>query len=92
MYIYKSTIFKTTDNVYGINVTQNNADKADFEANFKASAVPVDQIDIAETAFIVIKTYTDFKALINGTTILWSDVKYLEDGVYELNLISETEL
>ena len=95
MYLYKTMIFKDTSKVIGLTaaeVTQNGADKSDFETNFKATAVPVDQIAIAETTFEIVKTYTQFKALIDGVLITWADVKYLGNGTYVLNLATENPL
>lgn len=86
-YIYKTQLYKLTTAVIG-KPASNDTDLADFEANFKATAKKVDQIVLAETTIVLFKTYTDFKTLIDGTVILWADVKYIENGMYELNLLS----
>lgn len=88
MYLYKHTIYKITDNVIGLNVTENNTNKTDFETTHKSATDKVTQIDLFETTYIVLKTYTDFEALITGE-VTWADVKLIEDSdKYELNLIS----
>lgn len=92
-YLHKSALFKVTDNVANIDAAQNNADKVDFETNFKAQAKQVDSLIIAETTFEVNKTYAQFKAIIDGVTITWADVKYTEtEGGYRLYLLRDTLL
>ena len=92
-YLHKSALFKITDNVANIDPTQNNTDKTDFETNFKAQAKQVDSLIIAETTFEVNKTYAQFKAIIDGVTITWADVKYTEtEGGYRLYLLRDTLL
>lgn len=92
MYLYHTTIYKETSSIHGLNVSQNNADKADFEDNHKASAIVVDSVDIAETTFTIQDDYTTFSGRIT-TPIVWSDVKYIEEqGRYVLYLESTTAL
>lgn len=92
MYLYKATIYTSTDNVYGIDVTQNNADKTDFENNYKASTYAITDITVTENSLLTIKTYTQFKALITGG-IIWADVKRMDEGNhYDLYLLSENPL
>ncbi len=92
-YLHKSALFKLTDNVASIDATQNNADKTDFESNFKSQAKNIDSLTIAETTFEVNKTYAQFKAIIDGVTITWADVKYTEtEGGYRLYLLRDTLL
>ncbi len=92
-YLHKSAIFKVTNNVIGIDITQNDADKADFEANFKALAKRIDSLIIAETTFEVEKTYAQLKTLVDGATITWADIKYIEtDEGYKLYLLRDTLL
>ncbi len=92
-YLHKSALFKVTDNVASIDIAQNDADKTDFETNFKSQAKQVDSLIIAETTFEVNKTYAQFKAIIDGVTIAWADVKYTEtEGGYRLYLLRDTLL
>lgn len=92
MYLYRAIIQKVPNEVVGLTsseITAHQNDKVDFEANFKSSAVKVDDLVLAETTFVISKTYTQFKALIDGALRVWSDVKYTEDDVrYILNLIT----
>ena len=90
MYLYQTTLFIDTTNTYGFPVT-NSADKTDWETNFKSQALLINKIEIAETVFIVDKTFTQFKALI-ASPVLWSDVKYVESGRYNIYLLSENPL
>lgn len=93
MYLYKKVIFIETDKVIGIDVQQNNADKTDWEDNYKSSAVPVNELVIAETTFIVDNiTWATFKTLVD-TPYTWGDVKYIENsGRYEIYLTSSEPL
>jgi hypothetical protein len=92
MYIYTTSIYKDTTNVFGIDITANTTAKTDFETNFKATAILVQDIIFAETSIVIVKTYTQFKALIDGTVITWADVKYVDEGFYDLHLLSGTPL
>lgn len=86
-YLYKTTLFKTTDDVIGFSST-NDSDRQDFENNFKAQAQPVNEITLAETTYEVGKSYQDFKALLVAMVKTWSDVTYKENNKkYELNLL-----
>lgn len=92
MYLYNTTIYKDTTNVLGLDVTQNNLDKADFETNYKSSVYLISKISILETTVEIDKTYTQFKALIVNP-ILWSDVKMVEEtNHYDLYLLSANPL
>lgn len=92
-YLHKSALFKNTDNVASIDAAQNDVDKADFESNFKSQAKNIDSLIIAETTFEVNKTYAEFKAIVDGVTITWADVKYTEtEGGYRLYLLRDTLL
>lgn len=86
-YLYNAIIYKTTDNVVGLDVTQNNLDKTDFETNYKSSCEDITLVNVAATTFEHDETYTDFKAMITGD-ITWSDVKMVEgDNKYTLYLL-----
>ncbi len=76
-YLYKTILFINTTNVVGINVSQNNTDKAAFETNGKPTAKKVSGITIGETTFEILKSYTDFVALLL-TPLTWASVKYEE--------------
>ena len=92
MYLYQTTIYRDTSNVYGIDKTQNDLDKANFEANYKASTYLISELQLSETTLLVVKTYTQFKTLI-VSPILWTDVKRTEDVEhYDIYLMSENPL
>lgn len=90
MYLYKTIIYKNTDNVGGLTLaerTQMALNKTDFETNHKATAIKVDEIILAETTFEIEKTYAQFEALLTGD-LTWADVKYKEiDNIYVINLL-----
>jgi hypothetical protein len=93
MYIYKTTIYKPArrnivdDDIRSIN----QASQDDFEANYKASAVLITSVVMAETTFITELAYADFKAKI-VSPITWADVKYIDNNDYVLYLASEVPI
>jgi len=92
-YLYKTTVFTDTSNVNGIDVTQNNIDKTDYETNNKSSVVEVSDVVISETTFVIEDDYTTFDALIDGTIIKWDDVQVCtKDDRYVMNLFSGSAL
>lgn len=92
-YLHKTALFKITNNVAGIDLADNDSAKADFETNYKLQAKKVESLIIAETTFEVEKTYEQLKALIDGVTITWADIKYTEtEGGYRLYLLRDTML
>lgn len=92
-YLHKTALFKITNNVAGIDFADNDSAKADFETNYKSQAKKVESLIIAETTFEVEKTYEQLKALIDGVTITWADIKYTEtEGGYRLYLLRDTML
>ena len=91
MYLYRTTLFKPNITVLGLSAS-NDADRTDFENNYKSTAAKTDAIIIAETTFISELSFVSFKAKII-VPILWSDVKYLDDSEkYQLNLLSSVAL
>jgi len=92
MYLYRTTIYKDTSNVLGLNISQNNTDKTDFETNYKNTAIAVSNVVISETTFLTELSYATFKTKV-VTPILWSDVKYTDDGLrYVLHISSSIPL
>lgn len=86
-YLYKTIIFKTTDDVIGFSPS-NDSDRQDFETNYKSQAQPVNEITLAETTYEMGKSYADFKSMLVLMIKTWSDVKYKENNKkYELNLL-----
>jgi hypothetical protein len=91
MYLYKAITYHTTTNVASVPVN-NTTDNADFVNNYKASAIKVDSLELAETTFVTELSYTDFKAEVAQHTS-WSNVKYVQnDKSYTLYLISSSSL
>lgn len=92
-YLYHSYIYHKTNDVIGIVPADEVAKVLDFETNYKAQAVSADDLLVNATTFETDKTYTQFKGLIDGTTILWSDVKFVKrDKVYDLYLVTDSPL
>ena len=93
MYLYKTTIYYDTTNTVGLPST-NAVDLADFEtASKQDEALEVSEITLSETTFVIEKSYEDFDALVDGTAIVWSDVKYIKDlKQYCISLLSNTQL
>ena len=93
IYAYMHEIRTDATNSYGFDNSQEATDKTDFETNFKSSALSVSSVEIAENTAEIIKSYTGFKTLIDGTTITWADVRYVtETDHYDLYLITDTPL
>lgn len=91
MYLYKTVTYHDTTGV--VTVPANNAsDNSDFVANYKASAVKVDELAISETTFITELTYAAFKTLVTNNTT-WASVKYVAGAkAYQMYLISSSPL
>lgn len=96
MYLYKAIIYKVPGEVVGFSpseITEHQNDRIDFETNFRVSAVKTDGIVLAETTFVISKTYVSFKSLIDGTLRTWLDVKYIEDNSrYILHLLTGSSI
>lgn len=90
-YLYHCYIYHDINNVLGIVPADEAANVADFETNYKNQAVKIDDIIINQTTFDTVKTYTQFKSLIDGTTITWGDVKFAkEDKAYDIYLLTNS--
>jgi len=88
-YLYHTYVYHDTTNVLGVNPITEAANTTDFETNYKSLCVKIDDITPGSTMFDIIKTYTEFKALIS-TPIAWSDVKYADEGKnYDLYLLTD---
>ena len=92
MYIYKTTIYKSSNDfaettVRDFNLTQ----QTDFETNQKANCVLVSAIEITDNAFEIVIDYPTLKTKVISP-ILWSDVKYIENNTYTIYLLSENIL
>ena len=90
-YLYKTVVYIDTTNV--VNPPANNSTNlTDYETNHQADTTKVDDLQIAETTFVVDKSYSDFSDLIT-TPYDWGDVKEHEHGnKYELFLITTSPL
>lgn len=89
MYLYKTMLYKNTDNAFGVDEAQNTSDRNDFENNRKASAQNISSITIAETTYEIRVDYSSFSSKVSD----WSAVKYSEYGsYYVLYLDSATAL
>jgi hypothetical protein len=92
-YLYHTYIFHNTTNVIGVDPATEAANVTDFETNYKTPAVKIDDISIQSTTFESIKTYTQFKALVDGVILTWGDVKYAkEDKAYDIYLLTDSPL
>lgn len=88
-YLYMARIMTNTDNCYGFDNAQEALDKTNFDNNYKASCIEVDDLENSETTFLVKLTYEEFKAKIDGTNILWTDVKLeIAGNFYDLYLLT----
>jgi hypothetical protein len=92
-YLYHAYVYYDTSNVIGANNSQEATNTTDFETNYKSQATEVEDISPGATMFDIVKTYTEFKALISSP-ITWADVKYADedDRVYDLYLLTSEPL
>jgi hypothetical protein len=92
-YLYKARIWKDTTNVVEVNPTTELANKTEFETNYKSSTISINNLELMGTTFVILKTYTDFKVLIDGINILWTDVKCENGGnFYDLYLLTTSTI
>ena len=91
-YLYKTTLIKQGATAPS-KPPSNDTDLQDFENNHKANALEVDEVLLSETTFVITIDYATFVTHIDGTVIVWADVKYKDDtNIYELNLLSNNTL
>jgi hypothetical protein len=87
-YLYHAYVYHNTTNVIGANSSQEATNTTDFETNYKSQATEIEDVTPGATVFDIVKSYTDFKALI-VSPITWSDVKYADEGkAYDLYLLT----
>jgi len=92
-YLYHTYIYHKTTDVLGIVPADEAAKVLDFETNYKTPASKIDDITIQTTTFETLKTYEQFKALVDGVTITWGDVKYAkEEKAYDIYLLTDSPL
>jgi len=88
-YLYMTRIMTDLNNCYGFDNTTEAANKTDFDTNYKTSTTQVDDLENQETTFLIKLTYSQFKAKIDGTNILWADVKLeIANNFYDLYLLT----
>lgn len=91
-YIYKTILYTDTSGVVGLDTTQNAADLSDFQTNHQASTIDIDSLSVAETAFLIDKSYTDFDSLVVGDYD-WTDVREVARlNQIELYLVTSSPL
>lgn len=91
-YIYKTILYTNTSDVVGLDETQNNADLSDYQTNHQSDTVKIDSLALAETSFLIDKTFADFDSLITGV-FDWTDVRHLAiQNQIELYLLSANPL
>ena len=93
MYIYTAVIYiPSMNNITDASVlATETANQADFEAVGKPTAILITNIEVAETNFIIEKTYAELKAFIVAP-LAWTDVRYTSTNAYTLYLVTENPL
>ena len=92
-YLYHTYIYHKTTDVIGVVPADEAVKVADFETNYKSLCVKIDDISIQATTFETLKTYDQFKALIDGVTITWGDVKFAkEEKAYDIYLLTDSPI
>jgi hypothetical protein len=86
---YRTTIYKDTTNVVGLNISQNNSYKTDFETNYKNLTVIITEADFLDTSLNILLNFNQFKLIVTS----WSNVRCLErEDRYEIFTLQESEL
>ena len=92
-YIYETQIIFDTSKAIGYDNSQEAANTSDYENNHQSQTVKVNDLMVATTSFEINKSYSDFKSLIDGIFIHWSDVKEVKNGIkYKLYLVVQSLL
>ena len=92
-YLYEHTIWKDTTAVIGVDNAQEALDTTDFDTNYKSQSIEVASLVVFDNTYQIEKTYAQFKALIDGVNILWSDVRYeVGPNHYHLYLMTNTPI
>lgn len=95
-HIYRVFVVIDDTNFVGLSAaekTQHALDKTDYETNHQSFVQKITSIVVAGTTLFIDVNYADFKALIDGTIITWSDVDEMSRGNrYILHLLSESAL
>ena len=91
-YLYHTYVYHDQTDVLGIDSEEEATNATDFETNYKSQCTEIDDIVPGETMFEILKTYTQFKAMITGD-YSWSDVRYAdEDKAYDIYLLTSTPI
>jgi len=92
-YLYKAVIYKEPDKIGNMDVTAETANRDDFVNNYLSQTLHVDDLELMSNVFLIEKTYADFKTLVDGSTVTWTNVR-VEDGswFYDLYILSENPL
>ena len=92
-YLYKTIIYPDASKISNLDVTAESANFTDFTTNYQSTAYKVGDLELLSDTFLINKTYSEFKALIDGTTITWADVKWEDGGwFYDIYLLTDTQL
>ena len=92
-YLYKAVIYPDASKISNLDVTTESANYSDFTTNFQSTAYKVGDLELLSDTFQIPKTYAEFKALIDGVTITWADVKWEDGGWhFDLYLLTDTQL
>jgi hypothetical protein len=91
-YLYQTTLFTNTNNVYGLNVSQNTEDLADYVNTHRTSTEKISDVVIAETTFTTQLTYAEFESAV-AIPLTWADVKEVNSGDhYDLYLLTDNPI
>ena len=106
-YIYKAKIWTDTSTVIGVDPAveaanladfDDNDDEqrkgvADFDANYRASTIPVGTLEVLATAFTTEWNYDTLKAHVDDVALSWTDIKLITGDIFvDLIVISQVAL
>ena len=90
-YTYKTILYKNPD-ALGLTANSHEANITDYEANHKSDGTEISSMTIGELDFETDGDYSWFNGtVVDGTNINWSDVKYIEDNVKYILIVSTTD-
>ena len=92
-YIYKVRIWTDTSAVIGVDPAVEAANLADFDANYRASTIPVGTLEVLATAFTTDWSYDTLKAHVDDVALSWTDIKLITGDIFvDLIVISQVAL
>lgn len=92
-YLYMTKIYPDPTKIGNVDQSAESTNYTDFITNYQPTAYKVGDLELLSDTFEIVKTYSEFKTLIDGTTITWADVKWEDGGWFiDIYLLTDTQL